>query len=231
MDLSGRTWVVTHLDDGDGRLGETLVGTTLTFAYDGERVNGTAGCNNYFGPASLDSAVRIGPLATTLMMCHEPEGVMEQEQRFLRLLGEIDAVEANQDRLELRRGERAVVVLVPLPVELGGSWSLLFYNNGREALVSPIPDTEITAIFETGRLRGHSGCNRYTTTYQADAGSLRIPPPAGTRMLCSEPPGLMEQEARYLELLPSTNSYLLRDGRILELFDRAGARILQFSRN
>jgi hypothetical protein len=40
----------------------------------------------------------------------------------------------------------------------------------------------------------------------------------------------MEQEARYLELLPSTDSYLLRDGRILELFDLAGARILQFSR-
>jgi heat shock protein HslJ len=87
--------LVTKLDDGNGALGGVLQGTTLTLAYDGERIAGSAGCNNYTGPATIEDEVRIGPLVTTLMMCAEPEGIMEQEKRFLDLLQQADSVHSD----------------------------------------------------------------------------------------------------------------------------------------
>lgn len=228
MDPTETTWVVTLLQDEEGQPTPVLEGTSLTLAYDGERISGSAGCNNYFGPASIDDTVQIGPLATTMMFCSEPEGVMEQERRFLDLLQGADSINVAEEQLELRRGGRVAIEMTPLLAGLTGSWSLLFYHNGDEVLVSPILETEITALFEAGRLRGHSGCNRYTTTYEAEAGSLRIPPPAGTRMMCQQPDGVMAQEGRYLELLPTTDTYLIRDGHLLELFNGDGSRILQF---
>jgi len=229
MDINGQTWVVTVLDDGTGALTPPIEGSTMTLVYDGERVNGTAGCNNYFGPATLGETAQVGPLASTMMFCSEPDGVMDQEMRFLALLDQTHSAEITSDRIEMRRGGHAVMVLAPLLVGLTGSWSVLFYNNGI-ALISPIPDTEITAIFEDGRLRGLGGCNRYTATYESDGALLRISPPAGTRMSCTQPEGLMSQEARYLELLPSTASYLIRNERLLDLYDTDGLRIVQFVR-
>lgn len=228
MDSSGRTWFVTLLENGEGKLTPILEGTTLTLTYDGERISGSAGCNNYFGPASIDDVVKVGSLVSTLMFCSEPEGVMIQERRFLDHLQGVDSAEVVGERLELRHDEHVVMVMVTLQAGLTGSWSLLVYDNGQQALVSPIADTEITALFEEGRLRGHSGCNRYTTTYEVEDASLRIHAPAGTRMMCQKPDGVMAQEGRYLELLPTAESYVIRDGRLLDLFDGGGSRVLQF---
>ena len=230
MEIKGTTWIVIRLEDGSGELSPVIDDTTLTMLYDGERVSGTAGCNNYFGAASIGEKVEFGQLGSTMMMCQEPEGLMEQEQRFLSHLGTTDTITSEGERLQLRSGETVLIEMAPLLLSLSGTWSLLSYNNGREAMVSILNDTEITALFEEGRLRGHSGCNRYTTTYQTDGGSVSIPPPVGTRMLCQQPDGLMEQESRYLQLLPSATTYLIRDGRHLELFDSEGMRILQYAR-
>jgi len=230
MEIKGTTWIVIRLEDGSGELSPVIDDTTLTMLYDGERVSGTAGCNNYFGAASIGEKVEFGQLGSTMMMCQEPEGLMEQEQRFLSHLGKTDTITWEGEHLQLRSGETVLIEMAPLLLGLSGAWSLLSYNNGREAMVSILNDTEITALFEEGRLRGHSGCNRYTTTYQTDGGSVSIPPPVGTRMLCQQPDGLMEQESRYLQLLPSATTYLIRDGRHLELFDSEGMRILQYAR-
>lgn len=230
MDPSGAVWLVTELDDGNGALVEVLQGTILTLAYDGERIAGSAGCNNYMGPAIIEEEVRIGPLVTTLMMCAEPEGIMQQETRFLELLQQTDSFQSDGDLLQLARGERVLAVMIPAPIELGGSWSLVAYSSGSEALVPLIAHTEITALFAEGRLRGHSGCNRYMTSFESEGQSLHISPPAGTRMICQLPDGLMAQEARFLELLPTTASYSVENGRLLDLFDGMGTRILQFTR-
>ncbi|MDP9144668.1 MAG: META domain-containing protein [Actinomycetota bacterium] len=222
--------MVTRLEDDEGELTPVLEGTTLTLTYDGERISGNAGCNSYFGPASIDDTVQIGPLATTLMIRSEPAGVMEQERRFLDLLQGVDSIDVAENHLELGQGGgRVAITMIRMLTELTGSWSLLLYDNGNEAMVSPILETEITALFEDGRLRGHSGCNRYTTIYETEGDSLRIGAPAGTRMMCQQPDGVMAQEGRYLELLPTTDSYLIRDGHLLELFKGEG-RILEFDK-
>jgi heat shock protein HslJ len=50
------------------------------------RVHGSAGCNNYFGGYKIDKGLSISMLASTEMYCMEPEGVMDQETGYLRIL-------------------------------------------------------------------------------------------------------------------------------------------------
>jgi len=225
-----QTWMVTLLRSTGEGLTPIIEGTILTFSIEGDRLNGSAGCNRYVGPIATGDEVSAGPLATTMMNCSEPAGVMEQERLFLDLLAQTDSIHIADDRLEMSHSGQVVIVMSPMRTGLVGSWALRSHHDGQSAMVSLIVDTEITAIFEDGRLRGHSGCNRYSTTYETSGTSLSISPPLGTRMMCQEPPGLMKQETRYLELLPTTASHLIRDGQILDLTDQTGKRILQYSR-
>jgi heat shock protein HslJ len=81
VNLLGTAW---RADEIGGRGVVDGARSTMEFAKAGQ-VGGLAGCNQYFGPVSLDGeAVSFGNLAATRMMC--PEAQMEQEQRFLEAL-------------------------------------------------------------------------------------------------------------------------------------------------
>ena len=63
-------------------------------------------------------------------------------------------------------------------------------------------------------LAGTSGCNRYTTTATADAGSLTIGMAAMTRMACPEPQST--QESRFTSALNRVARYKMNDdGRLV----------------
>jgi len=68
-----------------------IPGTNITATFDisdDDTVNGSAGCNSY--SASFDSepdVLAISQIAMTEMACLEPEGIMEQEQHYVRALG------------------------------------------------------------------------------------------------------------------------------------------------
>lgn len=228
MEVGDVTWIVERLADDDGSMAPVLEDSVLTISFGGDRIWGSSGCNSYSGPCDLGETVTIGPLAGTMMFCMAPDGVMDQERRFLDLLHGVDVVRVEEDELVLARGGTILVRAVPLVVGLEGTWSLLFHNNGT-ALVSTLLDTEVTATFESGSVHGRGGCNRYTGSYESGDGSLTVSPLATTRKMCPEPE-VMEQERRYLALLTSAATYRIRDGRILELFDGEGDRILQYTR-
>jgi heat shock protein HslJ len=60
----------------------------VTVKFDGARLAGHAGCNNYFAqvkPGAQPGALTIGPAGATRMMCPEP--AMTVETRFLQQLG------------------------------------------------------------------------------------------------------------------------------------------------
>jgi len=66
-------------------LADTL--TTATFDSTKGQVTGSAGCNTYFGSYDANkSKLTIGVIAATEMYCLEPEGVMDQEQEYLKIL-------------------------------------------------------------------------------------------------------------------------------------------------
>jgi len=66
---------------------------TVTFAADG-RAHGHAGCNHWFAGYTLkDDAVRFDPPGSTRKMC--APSLMEQEQRFLAALTEVQRWDFN----------------------------------------------------------------------------------------------------------------------------------------
>jgi heat shock protein HslJ len=86
--LDGTSWALRGFRDGD--LFDALPeGIEITLNFDGDRINGDAGCNNFMGTLTTDGdALMIGPLAGTKMMC-APE-IMEQEDRFFALLPSVE---------------------------------------------------------------------------------------------------------------------------------------------
>ncbi len=88
--------------------------------------------------------------------------------------------------------------------------------------------TEITAIFEDGKLTGSAGCNTYNGTYTVTAGAgeneIEIGPLATTRMACQE--RVMDQEARYLGALEEAETYII-EGTTLTIYAPGGALIFE----
>ncbi len=110
--LSGVTWVATGVNNGKGGVASVIIDTEITalFGEDGS-LSGSAGCNNYTTSYEVNGdAISIGPAAATMMMCAEPEGVMEQEIAYLAALANSSTFTLNGDRLELRAADGALQV-------------------------------------------------------------------------------------------------------------------------
>jgi len=77
--LEGTSWILV----------DTLPGTEVKALFENGQVSGSAGCNSYSGTyvtTTVDrvNKIRIGPLASTMMMCEE--AVMDQETAYLAAL-------------------------------------------------------------------------------------------------------------------------------------------------
>jgi heat shock protein HslJ len=81
-----------------------LEGTEITTTFDkgkGE-VSGSGGCNTYFASYEINgNNLSISNLAWTERACLSPEGIMEQEQEFLSLLGEAASFQADDTSLTI----------------------------------------------------------------------------------------------------------------------------------
>lgn len=109
--LAGTSWQANGINNGRNAVVSLVAGTsvTLQFGADG-RISGSAGCNNYTGAYEADgNRIRISGAAATRRMC-AGEGVMEQEQAFLRALEAATTVRIEGDRLELRDDKGALQV-------------------------------------------------------------------------------------------------------------------------
>ena len=158
---------------------------------------------------------------------------MEQETAYLQALQRVGRYAVLNDRLLLRTlGGGALVLYMPQPQQSleGTEWVAINYNNGREAVVSVLGGTELTATFEGGQVAGSAGCNQYNAGYTLGPGAraISISPAASTRMFCSEPAGVMEQEAEFLAALQSAARYRI-EGAQLTLERSDGARAATFN--
>ena len=92
----------------------------------------------------------------------------------------------------------------------GTSWRLVAYGQ-----TSLIPDTSITLAFQDGQAGGSAGCNSYGGAYQVAGDNIAFDSLVSTLMACTEPPGVMEQEAAFLQFLQAGERFQLQDGRLL----------------
>ena len=73
-------------------------------------MTGSAGCNSYVGQVQAEgSTLSFGPLATTRMMCGEPQGIMEQETAYLAALATATGFRIQGEALQLLGAEGETV--------------------------------------------------------------------------------------------------------------------------
>jgi heat shock protein HslJ len=227
--LTGTIWNLTSLN------GQSLVPTTsitAEFSEDGN-LSGSSGCNNYTTTYESDGSnitINMSQAASTMMACPEP--IMAQETAYMQALDQATTYEVNADTLTLfDAADEPVVIFSTVSQDLAGtSWEVISYNNGKEAVVSVIIDTQITAEFGgSGELLGSAGCNNYFGPYETDGENISMGPFGTTRKACQEPEGIMEQESQYLAALETADTYSI-DGLNMNMRTADGATVANFRR-
>ena len=113
-DLGDTVWVLQSYGE-DGNLKNVLTDTEITaeFISSEGTIEGSAGCNSYFGSYEAEaSQLSIpGPIAVTEMYCMEPEGVMEQEQQYLEILQAAESYSTEDGNLQINCGDQVLVYI------------------------------------------------------------------------------------------------------------------------
>ncbi len=229
--LQGVRWVLVSYLNAAGETVTALADREVTaeFGPDGQ-MGGSGGCNRYFASYTVDGGnLTIGQAGSTMMAC-EPVEIMDQEAAFLAALGSAASWRVEGDQLHIVNAADETVVLMQAsqPASLTGTtWTATNYNNGKEAVVSLVADTTITAIIaEDGQLNGSAGCNNFMTSYTLDGDTITIQPAATTRKLCPGE-GIMEQETQFLSALTTAATWTI-SGNELELRTADGALVAHF---
>jgi len=226
--LTGKVWALTELKGAPLPAG---VGISAQFTSDG-KVSGSAGCNRYSGTYTLsgNSITFSSPMATTMMMCDE--SVMAQESAYLSALGEAKTYTVKGDQLTLAGSDKTNLAVYKAESQdlSGTSWEVTGYNNGKQAVIGALEGTTLTADFgKDGTLSGNSGCNTYSGGYKVNGDQITIGPLASTMMACSDPAGVMDQEAQYLAALQSAATYQI-EGNVLQLRTKDDALAAVFNK-
>jgi heat shock protein HslJ len=213
------TWQLTKLRGAE----PSVPGITASFTAAG-KLSGFSGCNRYSGRYTTSaSKITISDLAMPLMACPEP--AMRTESAYVDALESAKrySVESGTLTLKGRLGRTLLTFAVQSQSLAGTSWNVTGYNNGKQAVVSVLAGTKLTAEFgKDGGLSGSAGCNSYSGPVKATPPKITIGPLGSTKKSCPTPEGVMTQEAAYLAALESAATYRL-EGRKLELRTEGGA--------
>ena len=225
-DLVGTEWRL--LPEGDG---EELGTASLAFLND-DLVAGSTACRDYIAEYSrfegrLSFASR--PTIGSSQSCSED--LLQSEDAFLTLLWTAEEYsvveEEGRKRLHVRTFRGKVAVFEALLAATGeivdSEWSLTAFVplrfmhrrlDGTEVwdlrdIVDVLLETEVTASFGRSGISGSSGCNSYTALATVEDGVITIDVQSLSRTeeVCEDPDGLMEQEDRFLDLLPRVKRY------------------------
>ncbi len=109
----------------------------------------------------------------------------------------------------------------------GKTWKLDSYVNSEGNMVNILPDTEITARFEGGKVGGSAGCNSYFGSYTISGNSISIGTLTTTLMYCF-PPEKMKQEMDYTAALKSATGFKVK-GNTLVMTNAKRVEILIFT--
>ena len=226
--LAGTAWELEAFGGPEDTV-PVVPGSRLSVNYFVERYAGYGGCNWFLGVYGLEGInVRMETVATTTLNCESQE-IMEQEQTFMAALLDVAYFRNEDNRMVGYTAEnQALLSLLPTPPAPfeGTTWELKFGWDG-ESWVPVLPLTTVTAQFEGDQVTGSGGCNSYSASIESDGNQLTIGPAAATRMACSDPEDIMQQEDAYFSQLASVAGYTVAGGTLI-LLDANGEPILLF---
>ena len=227
--IEGPTWRLTELRGLDPKVLRDAA-RPVTASFKAGRVSGFSGCNQFFGSYTLDrDRVTVGSLAGSMMACEEP--LMAIERAVHAALAGTFRYTLAEQRLTLASGAEPVLTFQaePAPTLEGVTWTVTGFNNGRQAVVSPLSRTTLFVTFKGGRLEGFAGCNTFRATYTAEADRIVVGPLAVTRKTCAGD-GVMQQERAFLSALKSATTWGFM-GKQLDMHRADGERVLTAAGN
>jgi heat shock protein HslJ len=222
--IEGRRWQLAGLQGIEADLRAGSAPATVRFR-DG-RIEGFGGCNQFTGPYTLDGdRLSIGALATTMMAC--PPAATALETAVTRALAGTFRVDVRERSLTLTAPTGNVIAFEAArdPSLDGGKWTVTGFNNGRQAVVSPLGTTTLWVQFAQGNVRGHAGCNTFRGTYTVDGDRIAIGAIAATRKACTAA-GVMQQEREFLAALRSATTWTIDPRGMLDMHRTDGERVL-----
>ena len=219
--IEGVNWKLTSYEFG-GTDTAVPAGFVVDATFKGGQVAGFSGCNVYNAPATVDGAkLTVGKAATTMKACEPTATTLESS--YLANLGNAATFTATADKLTIynKTGMLVLTYAAGAANPLEGEWLVTGYNNGKEAVTSPIAGTELTATFTPdGQVSGNAGCNTYNGPYKLDGTSLTVGPLATTMKACEQ--AIMDQETQFLTALQTPTS-VEPSGATVTLRDASGA--------
>jgi len=231
LSIDNTAWVLENYISVSGTMDPVVEKSESYLKIADGKVTGNAGANNFFGGVKMEgTSLEFSTTGSTMMM-GTPD-LMAQENQFLKLLGETADFLIVGEELRLRNAEQKVLLVFVPRMEtalISPEWKATGINNGKGGVQSLLAGTTLTATFtEDGTVTGSSGCNRFSGAYERDGNAIKIGPLAGTRMMCTEPAGIMEQESHYLKALENASTFNI-EGKTLELRDAQAALQVKFS--
>jgi heat shock protein HslJ len=193
--LTGTTWTIDTVTGA-----HAPAASTIRFDGDGT-VSGSAGCDSYRGPWSLDPdgiVLHIGPLLATRAACDQ--GVRDMESSYLAALEVVIGYKTpGGTSLVLTTGSDVSLSYDPpaVPSLTGTSWSLT------EVLGTPFAElAPVNILFsDDGTLSGFGGCALYSGSFQLRGDALTIEDIAGGgRPGCQQ--SVSDFEVSFLGILP-----------------------------
>ncbi len=231
--FEGIAWSLAAYRSGDGLVAvEASEGPSpASFRFEDGRLGGSVGCNRLLAAYTLSGdALTFEPNAvSTMMACAEP--LMATEQAIAAAFAATAAFRMDGKLLEIldASGQPLLrfIALESTPLT-GQTWRLVAFNNGRQAVVSVLADTEITLeLRDDGTLGGSDGCNRYMSGFTLAGDVLSLGPVATTRMACRGPEGAAEQARVFAQALAMVAGYEV-EGDQLTLLTAEGTIAARF---
>ena len=211
--LGGTNWVLSTLN---GQLPLPGSSVTLQLGEDGS-ATGSDGCNRFTTTYTASrSTISFEPAASTMMAC--PPAVATQANDFMTALTTANRYQLRGGQFILLDGSTVLATFVAAKEDLAGStWLVTGYNNGREAVVSPLLGADIIVnIDDANLISGNAGCNDFFAQVQASGSTIEISGIGATRRLCTNPAGVMEQEAEFFAALESAATFSV-EGDFIEM--------------
>lgn len=218
--LNDTHWTLSNLNGISA-----LAGTPVTLHFADDKIDGTDGCNRYSSTYMVNGAKFTvnKNIISTMMACSE--AIMRQAAAYTLALTQATNYKIeNQQLLLLDANGKTLATFKPQVSGLGGTtWSVTGYNNGKQAVVSVLAGSDLSANFSAdGKLSGSAGCNNYMASYETSDKNIKISSISSTEKACSAPGGIMIQESQFLNALKTVATYRL-DGNRLELRTAEGA--------
>ena len=229
--LDTTRWRLQQAINTSGQLAPVLATTKIHAEFADNKINGSAGCNRYFGSYQYGKKMALSfptPLVTTMMAC--PEDIANQEQRYLQALSSITHYKIEQKQLTLLNKDQQAILIFDYdpPVALENTkWQATGVNTDRGGVVSNKYTPLITAEFNNGKVSGNAGCNRFSSSYEINEKQLTFGPIATTKKYCTDE-GIYVLEKQFLQAMEQTTTFEMNSEQ-LKLRNDNGSLMISFS--